>query len=197
MKIYRVGDTQKAICDLCESLESVTFKLRDVPFNDGSGMVKNVLVGVCDQCNEVCLLPHQSTPAVRTQLEAHRKPVESRLPAHLIDILSLAAEQVGGSTDFVPALIKFYIHRLAADKAAAQKLAGLLASDLARGKADKRLSIKGRQVVDDLSKLQASTRICNKTDLIKGVILRINEDILLRKRPDSIAELKNVLAAVA
>lgn len=39
--------------------------------------MKSVLVGVCDKCNQVCLLSHQSTPAVKKQLAAQRKPVES------------------------------------------------------------------------------------------------------------------------
>ena len=42
MKIFKVGDTQKAICENCRSLENTTFVLRDVPFSDGDGVVKNV-----------------------------------------------------------------------------------------------------------------------------------------------------------
>ena len=68
MKIFKAGDSQKAICEHCGSLENATFKLRDVPFSDGSGLVKNVLVGVCDKCDQVILLPHQSTPALKKQL---------------------------------------------------------------------------------------------------------------------------------
>ena len=68
MKIFKAGDSQKAICEYCRSLQNATFKLRDVPFSDGSGLVKNVLVGVCDKCDQVILLPHQSTPALKKQL---------------------------------------------------------------------------------------------------------------------------------
>ena len=122
MKIFKVGESQTAICESCRSLESATFTLRDVPFSDGSGTVKNVLVGVCDRCDEVCILPHQSTPMVKRQLEAQRKPIESRLPAHMLDILNMASSEIGGSTDFVPHLMKYYIHRLAADEKAAAKI---------------------------------------------------------------------------
>ena len=83
MKILKVGDTKNAACNNCESFQGVTFKLRDVPFNDGSGVVKNVLVGVCDNCDSVAVLPHQSTPAVKKQLEVQRKSLESRVPAHM------------------------------------------------------------------------------------------------------------------
>ncbi len=87
MKIIKVGDTKKAACNSCKSFEKITFKLRDTPFSDGSGIVKNVLVGVCNRCDSVAVLPHQSTPAVKRQLEVQRKALESRVPAHMIDML--------------------------------------------------------------------------------------------------------------
>ena len=40
MKIFKVGDTQQAVCETCKSIENATFALRDVPFSDGSGIVK-------------------------------------------------------------------------------------------------------------------------------------------------------------
>lgn len=197
MKIFKVGDSQKAICEHCRSLENATFRLRDVPFSDGSDIVKNVLVGVCDKCEQVCLLPHQSTPAVKRQLDGPRKPIESRLPAHMVDILNLATYELGGSADFVPNLMKYYIHLLASDEKLAQKIAGFLKSELAEGKAVKRLSLKGRKISDELDILKATSHIENTTDLIKGVILKINDDILVKKRPKLMKELKHIVAAVA
>ncbi|GAA6170731.1 hypothetical protein NBRC116592_04010 [Colwellia sp. KU-HH00111] len=64
MKILKVGDSQKAACEKCQSFVNATFKLRDVTLSD-SGKVKNTLVGVCDKCDKcdsVILIPHQSTP---------------------------------------------------------------------------------------------------------------------------------------
>lgn len=34
MKVFKVSDSQKAICEHCCSLEKTTFKLRDVTFSD-------------------------------------------------------------------------------------------------------------------------------------------------------------------
>lgn len=197
MKIFRVGDSQKAICENCRSLENVTFKLRDVPFSDGSGLVKNVLVGVCDKCDQVSVLPHQSTPVVKRQLEAQRKPIESRLPAHMVDILNLATLELGGSIDFVPNLVKYYIHTLAGNEKSARTIARFLKSDLAKGKAEKRLSLKGRQIYTDIEILKTTSSISNTTDLIKGVILKINDDLLVNKVPKSIGQLKDFMASVA
>lgn len=197
MKIFKVGDSQKAICENCRSLESATFALRDVPFSDGSGVVKNVLAGVCDKCDGVSILPHQSTPVVKKQLETQRRPIESRLPAHMLDILNLASAEIGGSVDFVPHLMKFYIHSLAADEKAASKIAVFLASELAAGKAEKRLSLKGRKIYDDVDTLKITAHINNTTDLIKSIILKINEDVLVKKRPRPMQQLRNIAAAVA
>ena len=60
-----IEDKGKAICEDCHGLVGITYKLRDVPFNDGSGIVKNILSGVCDKCNQVICIPHQSTPAIK------------------------------------------------------------------------------------------------------------------------------------
>lgn len=65
MKTLKVGDTKTVICNTYESLQTVTFKLRNVPLSDGSGFVKNILVGVCDTCDSIAALPHQSTLAIR------------------------------------------------------------------------------------------------------------------------------------
>lgn len=197
MKIFKVGDSQKAVCENCRSLENATFELRDVPFSDGSGWVKNVLVGVCNKCDQVIILPHQSTPAIKKQLETQRKPIESRLPAHMLDILNLATLELGGSIDFVQHLMKFYIHKLANDEKSAKGIARYLKSELAAGKAEKRLSLKGRKIYEDVELLKEKSRISNTTDLIKSVILKINEDVLVKKKPKSTKQLQEIMASVA
>jgi len=197
MKIFKVGESQKAACDKCQSFENATFQLRDVPFSDGEGIVKKVLVGVCDKCNTVTVLPHQSTPAVKKQLEQQRRPIESRLPAHMIDILNLVTLEIGGSTDFVPNLMKYYIHALASNEKTARTISHYLKSDLATGKADKRLSLKGRQIYDEVVSLKSLSHIDNTTDLMKGIILKINDDVLIQRKVKSIQKLKNIMAAVA
>jgi hypothetical protein len=100
MKIFKVGDTQKAMCEECKSIQNATFLLRDVPFSDGIGTVKNVLVGVCNTCDKVILTPQQSAPAIKRQLDKRRKSIETRVPAHMIDILNLASSELGATPDF-------------------------------------------------------------------------------------------------
>jgi hypothetical protein len=195
MKIVKVGDTQKAACHQCSRFEKVTYKLRDVPFSDGKGLVKNVLVGVCDCCNSVAVLPHQSTPVIRKQLETQRRSLESRVPAHMVDILNLASMEISGTTEFVPGLMKFYIHSLSTNDISSRGLSKYLGSELAKGKSQKRISIKGRHVAIEFGQLKQITKISSTTDLIKGVVLKINDDVLVNKNPKTIKALKNIVAA--
>jgi len=194
MKILKVGDTTKAACEPCQSFQAVTFELRDAPLSDGSGTVKNVLVGVCDQCHSIAVLPHQSTPAVKQQLEIQRKSVESRVPAHMIDILNLASDELGGGLEFVPNLMKFYIHSLSNEAISASKLSHYLASDLAKGASQKRISIKGRHLEEELRRLKKLTDIQSTTSLIKGIVLKINDDILVHKKSKTIRQLQTIVA---
>jgi len=195
MKILKVGDTQQAACSHCKKFKNVTYQLRNIPFSDGKGVVKNVLVGVCECCNSVAVLPHQSTPAVRKQLETQRKSLESRVPAHMVDILNLASVELSGGTDFVPGLIKFYIHALSNNDISISCIPKYLGSELAKGKSQKRISIKGRLVAEEIRHLKETTKINNTTDLIKGVVLKINDDVLVRKKAKTIRALKNIVAA--
>jgi hypothetical protein len=197
MKIYKVGDKQKAVCESCQSLTDATFMLRDVPFSDGSGIVKNVLAGVCDSCNEVVLIPHQSTPAIKKQLDTQKKAVETRVPAHMVDMLNLASMELGGSTDFSNALIKYYLHNLSEQKTSVKGLIKYLESDLAKGVAQKRISLKGRQVSKEIDNIKFKTSIGSTTDVLKAVVLKINDDVFVHPKTQLINSLKGVAAAFA
>ena len=197
MKILKVGDTQKAACNHCRGFVQVTFKLRTVPFSDGVGAVKNVLVGVCDRCDCVVVLPHQSTPVVKKQMDAQRAALESRVPAHMVDILNLASVELSGGTEFVPGLIKFYIHSLSNNDISSRDIPKYLDSELAKGKSQKRISIKGRLVAEEIDRLKEITSIRSTTEIIKAVVLKINDDVLVKKKVGMIKQLKNIVAATA
>lgn len=197
MKFLKVGDTSKAVCEHCKSIVSTTYKLRDVPFSDGRGIAKKIMAGVCDQCDSVVSVPHQSVPAIKEQYEVKRQPVEVRLPAHLIDVLNVATEQLGANPDFVPHLIKYYVHLLATNQASASKIAQYLKQDLAKGKSDKRLSLKGRMIADEIEQLKVLSHLNKTTDVLKSVILKINEDLIIKKSMNPIKQLKGIMAAVA
>ncbi|MEN8216888.1 MAG: hypothetical protein ABFS56_11060 [Pseudomonadota bacterium] len=194
MNILKVGDQEKVACDKCAAFVTVTYKLRDVPFSDGSSIVKQVLVGVCEQCDNVCVLPHQSTPLVKQALEKQRQSVESRVPAQMLDILNLASAKVGCGSDFVQYLLKYYLHALACEDMSPNQLPNYLKSNLYQGKAEKRVSLKGQCVTEDIAKLKTITNLKRTSYLIKSVILKINDDILQRQEPQHLNALKKIAA---
>ena len=69
MKLLKVGDQQKAACEICKAFVNTSFKLKDVDLSDKSATVKNVLVGVCDNCNSVIVLHHQSSDIVKETID--------------------------------------------------------------------------------------------------------------------------------
>jgi len=70
MKIYKVGDTSRAICSECEKVQTTTFKLRDVPLEGSECIVQSIMVGVCDVCDMTVVIPAQSTPAIKAAIKS-------------------------------------------------------------------------------------------------------------------------------
>ena len=114
-----------------------------------------------------------------------------------MDILNLASSELGAATEFSPSLIKFYIHGLAEGDISSANLSAFLTSDLAQGKANKRLSLKGRYVAEEAERLKAQNNIGSTTELLKSVVLKIHDDILVHKRSKPIKALQHVIAAMA
>ena len=195
MKIVKLEDKSTAACETCNAFVDVTYRLRDVPLSDGSEIVRDVLAGVCDICDNVCILPHQSVPNVSKTMQRQRKPIDSRVPAHMLDILNLASAAVGGGSDFIPNMMKYYLHALAVNDMSPGRLARYLKSDLAAGKSQKRISLKGRRVSEDIAKVKELTNLSSTSDVVKSVILKINDDILQKKSKRPIKALESIAAA--
>lgn len=67
--MYKANEKSKAICTHCEKLVATTFQYRDIPFPSLTGMVNNILVAVCNECNSVVAIPAQSTEEIKNQKE--------------------------------------------------------------------------------------------------------------------------------
>jgi len=195
MNLVKVGDTSKALCNKCKSLVIISYQLRNVPFSDGSGIVKNVMSGVCQQCDSVTTMPHQSTPAIKRQLTKQSKGLDGRVPAHMIDILNNASYILGGTTELVPYMLKYYIHVLSKNHISPKGIKRFLNTDLATGISQKRISLKGRYIASEAEQLKKLTDIKATTDLLKSVVLKINDDILIHKRKKPMNDLKHLFAA--
>lgn len=200
MIIVKEGDKGQSLCEDCGKIVTYTYKVRDVPYgSDGhdEGIIFNILVGVCDECNEMIIIPHQSSPQVRDALSAHRKPVELRLPRHLIDILNLAAakleaENPGAMTSF---LVRYFLHFYFEHKEKRKELKKLLGHELLKDvPASSRLSLKfGKRIYGEMTFLLKDMDF-SQSELIKALIIKVHEEILSGKS-EEFEKLKSISIA--
>ncbi|GEO38570.1 hypothetical protein SAE02_27180 [Skermanella aerolata] len=202
MKIYHEADKSRAMCEN-DGLVTTTFAYRDVPFRDGSGIVKDILVAVCDKCGDVVAIPPQSSLAIKATREKAAVSVEANLPAIYIDTLDLAALRIDPNLtlDFRKRLLLYYVHTYAANRKLLAQLIENLREENMFVTADKnsmrkRLSMKVTPAMSrEIEAVMQATSL-SKTELIKSVISQIHKDIVQPDRPKQMKLLKT-LAAVA
>ena len=180
MKLLFQGDKGKAICEHC-GVVSVTYRYRDVPLSGSGRLVKNILAGVCDQCDRVASIPAQSTPAIKTEREKATRSIEAVLPSPYLDVLDLAAYKLlhGSTTEMRKYLLLAYLNKARSPK---QKPSDWTVFEKAFNQAGKqptkRFSIKvSPQVEDDFLNVQGMFSL-SKTDTLKSIIFEIKQDIL-------------------
>lgn len=203
-RLYVEGDKSKAICAHCKEIVVTTFRRRDVPFSDGNGCARDILVSTCDRCDSVVAIPAQSTPAIREARSKATRPLEANLPAVYIDMLDLAAYSVdaNSTTDFRKTLLTLYLHRFACGEYPKEALVAAhevlkTQYEERRGAARRRLSMKVTPVIaSDVQTLIDETAL-SQTDLLKSVIYRIQSDVLGGKKPRLVRELSTFSAISA
>lgn len=206
-KLYKPGDKSRAICPHCAALVSTTFAYRDVPFDDGSGVVKGILAGTCDVCGAVASIPAQSTPAIRRARETADVSLEVSLPAPEVEILDAAAYRIDpeASARFRKSLIAYYVRKLRQNPADAATLKGQ-AADWRRNHAarkrpgvaipNRRLSFKVSPRMDrDVRSVMEETGL-TKTELVRAVVMKIEQDLIAQESPHLVRELQDIAAVV-
>ena len=204
MKLIKAGEKGKAICEACAKVVGTTYVYRDIPFSNGSGLVNNVLAGVCDECDRVIVTPAQSTPAIKVAREVANKPVEVSLPAYYVEILDLAAFKINpdATTEFRKRLVVYYIHDLIENNGALNQFKSMI-EKFSRKFASKskiptkRLSFKVSKPMDQEFLELMDLGGLKKTELIKGAIIQIDRDIVQRNKPRRLAELQRLAAVTA
>ena len=206
---YAQGDKSRAICPHCAKLVSTTFGYRDVPFDDGKGKAKHILVAVCDLCSEVAAVPAQSTPAIRHARETADIPLEVSLLAPEIEILDAAAHEIDpqATTRFRKAIITYYLAELSRDAEERETVkrvltdwialsARLRQSSLMTKVPNQRLSFKISPRTEKTLAFVLRETGWNKTNLVRGVVMMAQKDILEKKSRKRIRDLQVIAAAV-
>jgi RNase P subunit RPR2 len=198
MKIFKLGEKSKGVCNNCKKFVPTTFKLCTVPLSSGKGSVDDILAATCDKCDHVVSIPQQSTPRIKEALNTKKHSIEVRLPRHLLDILLLASDsfEIGNPELLKDSLIRHYIGRVESDKNLIKTIKKLSQSDFAKG-AGYRLSLKVNDAIfERFERIRKHTSL-NKTQILKGLILLINEDILQHPLKKKLNEVESALLASA
>ena len=196
--IFREGDKGVALCDHCRGKVTTTYVRRDVPLSDGSATVSGVLVGACDTCDAVVVTPPQSTPRVNRVVQEQRQAIETRVPAHLKDMLLMVNSELHQPDGFEQMVIRYYIRRWAERGAPVQRIYKCRRSDLFAGQADARLSFKMRIGDHDLDKIRENTDdLQTNTDLIKVIAMTAYEDVIEKPKSQARAALEVIAATCA
>lgn len=145
--------------------------------------VPGVLVDVCDICDEVVTIPHQSTARLR-DARAGRKDetLEARIPTHLEDIIHLIADRYEAPVQtFRPGLLRFYLRELARDAEFARRVRDLANSEPAQAPARARISLRAPAALLAEARQQArDAGMRTDAEMLRGILLAAKEDVLDR-----------------
>ncbi len=204
MKVYKAGEKSKAVCEGCKVVVATTFTYRDVPFDDGTGMVKNIIVSTCDGCEAVVAIPAQSTPAIKRARKVADIPLEVSLPAPDLEILDLAAFRIdpNSTAKFRKSLLTWYLQLLSGDDAAIERLSQH-AVVLKKRRVSfqkiprRRLSFKvSPRTEHTMQKIMSSSGL-TKTQLVRSIVHQIKTDLITPAKPKNIGTLRDIAAVVA
>lgn len=198
VQVLQAGDTGEAICPRCEERVSTHYEYRTLHLEETDVDVENVLVGVCDQCQETVTVPAQSTPKLKVARKKKEETVEARVPRPLEDLVFLIADEVGSSgVDFRNQLVRYYLIEIGEKDATARRVRDLAETGLAQAKKDARISVR----VDADTLRYAMQRaeeqgVKSQADMIRGILIAGAQDVLGGRATRRRRELERI-AAVA
>lgn len=151
-----------------------------------------MLVSVCDTCDEIVAIPHQSTYRLRdARVPRKEQSLEARIPTHLEDVIYMVAARFGAPVqEFRPGLLRFYLRELANDAKFAERVRTLGRSELAQAPARARISL--RVPAPLLSRVREKAReagISTAAEMMRGILLAAKEDVLDDGDPERILRL--------
>ncbi len=195
MRLYKMGENSKAICQFCNRVRPTTFKERDVPLSSGKGVVPNVLAAVCDDCDRVVSIPQQSVPRIQEVIHYSRHAIEARIPRHLQDALVMSCYELGyGANESKQTILfRYYLQKVSQMKGVHARFSTLLDSEEAQGKSSARFSIKLNDELNNIFlKLERDTKL-NKAEVVKGIIVQMKRELLDKKHKGLLEDLREIM----
>lgn len=180
MQILREGDRGVALAPDRGRVE-IVYRYRPIELEGTGVTVRDVLVGVDPDTDEILTVPAQSTPKLKAARETRKDVVMSvRVPRELDDVLALVADRCHtGPEQFAPALIRYYLAAAASDAGLARRLGKLGKSRLATGRCGTSLRLRVRRELHEaIDRLASSAEGVNMSVLVRGAIVAAKEDVL-------------------
>lgn len=195
MRLLREGYRRKAICPACERRVNTHYEYRTVHLEQTGVDVENVLVGVCDVCDRTVSIPAQSMPKLKEARKRSITVFNARLPQHLDDALYLIADQFDVPFgNFCGAMLRYYFRVLAHEQGFARRVGRLARSELARGRANARISLRIEgDVLDEAWSRARKAGVRSRSAMLRGIILAAQEDVIEGKS----AARRQALAGIA
>ena len=196
MRIIQEGDRGTALAEGRGRIP-VVYRYRDLVLDSGL-MVKEVLVGVAEDSDEVVVIPAQSTPKIKmTRQAAKLETFSVRIPRELSDVLWGVSYELGANPGkFNSALIRFYLHEAADRPSFARRLKRLSGSDLASKTSRTKLTLRSDgDLLDRVREVEVRERV-SRSELVRGAVMAAKEDVFDKPAKNRIAQLRAIAGAV-
>ncbi len=68
MGYFSEGETIRGFCSNCRKHVNSTYVQRSLPIENGLGLIRNALLLICNECDEVIAIPAQSEDAIKSAI---------------------------------------------------------------------------------------------------------------------------------
>lgn len=196
LKIWHQGEQSEALCPTCKGWRATTFQYLPFLLEKSLIEVPDVLVGVCNVCDETIDLPHQSMPKLKEALRKEPSRVDARIPKELRDVIGVLATDFGGEPEpFAGGVMRYYMQAMTEDPTLAKRIGILSTSGEASGTPGGRLAFRldKRLLAKALATLKGTS--ADKSALVRGIIVAAKHDTYDKPNKSRVSALKAIAAA--
>ncbi|MEP6832652.1 MAG: hypothetical protein ABJB74_04620 [Gemmatimonas sp.] len=199
LMLLRQGDISDAICPTCKAWREIRFEYRTTRLTKSKIDVADVLVGVCQTCDDVASIPQQSAPKLREARQSAPSRIDARIPKELRDVIGMMASEFGGSPEpFAGGMLRYYLAMIARDSVLAKRIGKLANSASAAGTPGGRIAFRlERSLIDGaMAKVNAKSDVVDQSGLIRGIIVAAREDSIERPMDKRVVALRAIALAM-
>lgn len=196
MRILQEGDKGSALCPHCEERVLIRYEYRTFHLNESGVDVENVLLGVCEQCDETVTVPAQSSAKLKAARKRKEETVEARVPRPLEDLVYAIAAEVGTSAaEFRNQLVRYYLLEIGEKAETARRVGRLASTELAQARKKARISVRvDASVLARAMERATEQGIETQADLVRGLLIAGAEDVLEGRSSRRRRELEKIAA---